>query len=319
MPRRDHQVHPQQALILPLMKYPLFLRLALFTASMLLCGGLFRHFIPLWETQRFLVEELGDFVDGQPRQELPNSAPTFEHGIRLSISLFEFHERYPDGCSDVLSAPVYDPDAPEKEPTQSRLSFGLPEALPDLYRIWDAPLKARVTALLYGTNPISRIPGRLWSGAGENPMLRMWDTMRVPRPDGGYVLCMQDGTLIKEGSYFLRDALFYWLELRKNGLVIIPPTSCIYRLREGRHYQANTFPQTEDWEFVGDYSVLPDEVPSVLPFGTYMFTSSEREEQQYWPDRVRDKNTPPVFIRIISFKPAPQGGNIVITPPQTLR
>lgn len=235
---------------------------------------------------RFAIIKLGDFVEGEPR-DLSISFGRTEKGWKLALTLDEFRRQYPNTLSPIEAPPHLDSPDAKRRP----LEFACPEALPALFHIWKAPLKAYFTALIHGTDPYSQLnPYR------KNPLLHMWDIEWRDLPNGSKIRKTTLDELPTAGCYLqVAPPFHYYMELTPEGWAMLEMQTSIYRLRQGKEYIVNTYPKESDWECIHEceYIDLNTGILPIyeLPFGTYMFTSE---------GDISDKNHPPVFIQIIS-------------------
>lgn len=229
---------------------------------------------------RFKITELADIVEGVPQHMQCENDPRYNKGYKLSLSVNDFWQRFPDGCSDILSET-------ECGFPPCRLSFQLPEALPAFYQIWDAPMKARLLAWLHGTNERSRIPF-----VHANPLLMIYDLLLIRGSEGASWQAV-GGSSLQKGCYMFSHRGIGPIELKDNCWIVATHTKNIYRLKKNCFYKPDTYPRQADWELVIEKGKAVSKYGHIakLPFGTYLFASGEC---------FMGATLPPTWIQVIS-------------------
>lgn len=237
---------------------------------------------PSQHEQRYKITLLADIVNGVPRHLEWKNNRLFNKGWRLNMTLDQFLRRYPDAESDMVFK--------ETDGTNVRLPFYDSDAFPELYKIWDAPLKARLLALWHGKSLYSRIPM-----VYENPLPDLCDIKCTAGNDTLPIWKEQDGSYPRSGCYMLYSTFIGFVELQRDGWSILNLQLDIYRLREGHHYTPNSYPQLSDWEPVLNVEKRKKLQVDKLPFGTYMLYN----KGNMYPEI----NYPAEHILIISVMP----------------
>lgn len=259
----------------------------LFHKLLFICSILLICIIPLiyygdkCNEQRYVISTLADIVGTTPRHFTSEPTWQFNKGRKLKYSLKEFLQHYPSELSNTTLS-----DKEDGHPYQ--LSFFNDWAFSSLYEIWDAPLKARLLALVHGSGPYSRIPM-----VHQNPLFYEYDVECREQSNRARTWMEKDGSYLREGSYILHGDVHFFVELRKDGWSKTITGDAIYRLKKGSLYIPDTPPHDEDWEMI----YAPQEAkPSVvdLPFGTYMFVS-----KVCYPSSLDDV----IFIHILAVTP----------------